>query len=72
MGGGFDLVPATISAIKSGDLQFTTGQNPFLWGYLAVHQMWLLKEHGVQPINVDSGADIVDASRAGNVDPQFH
>ena len=72
MGGGFDLVPATISAIKSGDLQFTTGQNPFLWGYLAVHQMWLLKEHGVQPINVDSGADTVDASRAGNVDPQFH
>jgi simple sugar transport system substrate-binding protein len=72
MGGGFDLVPATLSGIKSGALQFTTGQNPFLWGYLAVHQMWLQKEHGVHPISVDSGADIVDATTAGNVDPQFH
>lgn len=72
IGGGFDLVPATINAIKSGDLKFTTGQSPFLWGYLAVHEMWLQKEHGVHPISVDSGADVIDASNAANLNPQFH
>lgn len=72
-GGGFDLVPGTLSAIQSGDLQFTIGQNPFLWGYLSVHQMWLSLEHGVQPISVDSGADVVDASDdIANLDPMFH
>jgi simple sugar transport system substrate-binding protein len=72
IGGGFDLVPATIDAIKSGDLKFTTGQSPFLWGYLAVHQMWLQQAYGVHPISVDSGADVIDASNAGTLNPMFH
>jgi ABC-type sugar transport system substrate-binding protein len=73
MGGGFDLVPATLSAIESGDMQFTIGQNPFLWGYLSVHQMWLSLEHGIDPSSLDSGADVVDASvDIANLDPLFH
>jgi simple sugar transport system substrate-binding protein len=73
MGGGFDLVPGTLSAIESGDMQFTIGQNPFLWGYLSVHQMWLSVAHGVHPVSFDSGADVVDATDdIANLDPLFH
>jgi simple sugar transport system substrate-binding protein len=71
-GGGFDLVPGTLEAIKTGDMQFTTGQNPFLWGYLPVQEMWLFKEFGVRPVSLDSGADVVDASNAAGIDPLFH
>ena len=53
-------------------MQFTTGQNPFLWGYLPVQEMWLFKEFGVKPVSLDSGADVVDSSTAGTVDPLFH
>jgi simple sugar transport system substrate-binding protein len=73
VGGGFDLVPGTLSAIQNGDMQFTIGQNPFLWGYLSVHQMWLFLEHGIHPISLDSGADVVDATDdIANLDPMFH
>jgi simple sugar transport system substrate-binding protein len=73
VGGGFDLVPGTLSAIQSGDMSFTIGQNPFLWGYLSIHQMWLYLEHGIHPISLDSGADVVDASDdIANLDPMFH
>lgn len=73
VGGGFDLVPGTLGAIQSGDMQFTIGQNPFLWGYLSIHQMWLYLEHGIHPISLDSGADVVDASvDLANLDPLFH
>ncbi len=73
MGGGFDLVPGTLGAISSGDMQFTIGQNPFLWGYLSVHQMWLYLEHGIHPISLDSGADVVDATDdIANLDSMFH
>jgi ABC-type sugar transport system substrate-binding protein len=66
-------VPGTLSAITSGDMSFTIGQNPFLWGYLSVHQMWLFLEHGIHPISLDSGADVVDASDdIANLDPMFH
>jgi simple sugar transport system substrate-binding protein len=73
MGGGFDLVPGTLSAIQNGDMQFTIGQNPFLWGYLSVHELWLQVAHGVHPVSLDSGADVVDATDdIANLDPMFH
>ena len=73
VGGGFDLVPGTLSAIMAGDMAFTIGQNPFLWGYLSVHELYLSLEHGIQPISLDSGADVVDANDdIANLDPMFH
>jgi simple sugar transport system substrate-binding protein len=72
VGGGFDLVPGTLNAIKSGDMQFTTGQNPFLWGYLSMHELWLRAAHNVHPVSFDSGADTIDSSNVANLDPMFH
>lgn len=71
IGGGFDLVPATLNAIKSGEIKFTTGQNPFLWGYLAVHQMYLKRAHGLPPISIDSGAGVIDAGNVATADPKL-
>ncbi|MGH3389579.1 MAG: sugar ABC transporter substrate-binding protein, partial [Actinomadura sp.] len=41
--GGFDLNPATLTAIKAGDLDFTIDQQPYLQGFLPVLQLWLYK-----------------------------
>ncbi len=71
IGGGFDLFPATLAAIKAGDIKFTTGQNPFMWGYLSIHQVYLHKAFGLQPISVDAGANIVDASNVDAVNPKY-
>ena len=59
VGGGFDLLPATVEAVKKGEMAFTTTQNPFLWGYLSVHQLYLHRVYNLHPISIDSGAGVV-------------
>ena len=71
IGGGFDLVPATVNAIKTGDVKFTTTQNPFLWGYLSVHQLYLKRQYGLNPISIDSGAGVVDSTNVEKVNPKY-
>ena len=44
--GGFDLNPATLSAIKAGDLDFTIDQQPYLQGFLPVLYLYLYKLSG--------------------------
>ena len=70
--GGFDLVPATVEGIKKGTIKFSVGQNPFLWGYLPVHQIWLWKEFGIKPHSMRSGYDIIDKTNVTGLDPAYH
>ena len=72
IGGGFDLVPATVNAIKTGEMKFTTTQNPFLWGYLSVHQLYLKRAYNLNPISIDSGAGVVDLSNVDKVNPKYN
>lgn len=44
--GGFDLVPETLNAIKSGDLDYTIDQQPYLQGFLPVLALYLYKVSG--------------------------
>jgi simple sugar transport system substrate-binding protein len=44
--GGFDLNPATLSAISAGNLDFTIDQQPYLQGFLPVLYLWLYKLSG--------------------------
>jgi simple sugar transport system substrate-binding protein len=71
-GGGFDLLPATVEAVKNGDMAFTTTQNPFLWGYLSVHQLYLKREYNLNPISIDSGAGVVDSTNVDKVNPKYN
>ncbi|GAA2108843.1 sugar ABC transporter substrate-binding protein [Actinomadura alba] len=66
--GGFDLNPATLTAIKAGDLDFTIDQQPYLQGFLPVLQLWLYKLSGglVAPADTNTGLLFVGKD---NVDP---
>jgi len=60
--GGFDLVPEIISELKKGYIQLTIDQQPYLQGYLAVMQLYLMKKYGFSAWDVNTGNAIVDAS----------
>ncbi len=66
--GGFDLNPATLQAIKAGNLDFTIDQQPYLQGFLPVLQLYLYKLSGglVSPADTDTGLVFVTKD---NVDP---
>jgi len=65
--GGFDLTPVTLEAIKNGYCEFTIDQQPYLQGYLPVHQLYLYVKYGIQPFDANTGASIVDRSNVGSV-----
>ena len=63
--GGWDLLPNTLQAIQRGYLQVSIGQNPYLQGYYSILQLYLYKTRGIQPMDIDTGVEIVTAQ---NVD----
>ena len=65
--GGFDLTPGTLSAINSGQLNFTIDQNPYLQGFLPVMYLYLFNLTGglVAPPNTDTGLTFVTKSNVG-------
>ena len=66
--GGFDLEPATLTAIKAGQLGFTIDQSPYLQGFLPTLYLYLFKLSGglVSPPETDTGLKFVTK---GNADP---
>jgi simple sugar transport system substrate-binding protein len=44
--GGFDLVPETLDSVKSGDLDYTIDQQPYLQGFLPVLALYFFKLSG--------------------------
>ncbi|HKE67181.1 MAG TPA: sugar ABC transporter substrate-binding protein [Micromonosporaceae bacterium] len=55
--GGFDLVPETLASIKSGDLDYTIDQQPYLQGFLPVFALYLYKLSGglIFPVQTNTG-----------------
>ncbi|MGI8476356.1 MAG: sugar ABC transporter substrate-binding protein [Thermomicrobiales bacterium] len=53
---GYDLEPETLSFVESGDLSFTTDQQPYLQGFIPTLQIYLYKLSGgaVAPANTDT------------------
>jgi simple sugar transport system substrate-binding protein len=64
-GGGFDLVPDVMTAIQKGTMQFTIDQQPYLQGFQAIVQLYLLKRFQLAPTDINTG---VAAITAANVD----
>lgn len=64
---GYDLLPETLSLIQSGDMTFTTDQQPYLQGFIPVLQLYLYKLSGgaVSPANTDTSLAYVTSD---NVD----
>ncbi len=59
--GGFDLEPATLTALKAGQLGFTIDQSPYLQGFLPTLYLYLFKLSGglVSPPETDTGLKFV-------------
>jgi simple sugar transport system substrate-binding protein len=55
--GGYDLTPATLASINSGNLDFTIDQQPYVQGFYPVVQLFLYKLSGglQQPSNTNTG-----------------
>ena len=53
---GYDLLPETLQLIASGDMTFTTDQQPYLQGFIPTLQIYLYKLSGgaVSPANTDT------------------
>lgn len=60
--GGFDLAPTTLSGIKSGVVDFTINQDPYLQGFLPTLYLYLFNLSGgiVLPPDTDTGLTFVD------------
>ena len=66
--GGFDLLPATLDYIHSGDLDFTIDQQPYLQGFYTVMEMAMFMYSGglTGPSAINTGLKFVTK---GSVDP---
>ena len=67
--GGFDVSPATTTAITSGYLQLVIDQQPFLQGYLPILQICLTKKFGFSGLDVNTAGGFVDKSNVKIVAP---
>jgi simple sugar transport system substrate-binding protein len=65
--GGFDLTPGTLTAINSGQLDFTINQDPYLQGFLPTLYLYLFNLTGglVLPPDSDTGLTFVTKSNVG-------
>jgi simple sugar transport system substrate-binding protein len=55
---GYDLEPETLSYIASGDLTFTTDQQPYLQGFVPLMQMYLYKLSGGAVVPADTNTSL--------------
>src|SRR5439155_20027354 len=65
--GGFDLVPETLASIKSGDLDYTIDQQPYLQGFLPVLALYFFKLSGglLFPCQTNTGLLFVTKDNVG-------
>jgi simple sugar transport system substrate-binding protein len=65
--GGFDLVPETLASVKSGDLDYTIDQQPYLQGFLPVLQLFLYNVSGslTGMADTNTGLKFLDKTTVG-------
>lgn len=64
---GFDLVPTVLDGIEEGYIAFTIDQQPYLQGYLPIVLLFLMKEAGTTPVDVNTSMALVDKSNVREV-----
>lgn len=68
-GAGFDVSPATITAIESGYTDLVIDQQPFLQGYLPILNICLTEKFGFSGLFVNTGAGFVTQANVASVAP---
>jgi len=57
--GGFDLVPEVLQQMKAGYVQVQIDQQPYEQGFMPVMEVYLAKEVGLAPADIDTGQGVV-------------
>jgi simple sugar transport system substrate-binding protein len=65
--GGFDLVPEAVEQMQKGYIQVEVDQQPYMQGFMPVMMVYLNKNFGLAPANVDTGQGIVKAADAAAI-----
>jgi simple sugar transport system substrate-binding protein len=60
----FDLVPVVLDEMKSGYIQMTIDQQPFLQGYIPIHQLHMINKYKLAAFDADTGKALVTADQA--------
>jgi simple sugar transport system substrate-binding protein len=68
---GFDLGPKQLEQIKSGALQGSLGQQPFLQGFYPVVQLYLQIDRNIAAANLDTRAQLVTKDNVAKVGKRF-
>jgi len=66
---GFDMSPATVTAIQGGWTGLVIDQQEWLQGYLPILQICLTKVYGFSGLYIDTGAGFVDKDNVAAVAP---
>jgi len=66
---GFDLSPATVTAIQGGWTSLVIDQQEWLQGYLPILQICMTKIYGFSGLDVNTGAGFVDKSNINIIAP---
>jgi simple sugar transport system substrate-binding protein len=66
---GFDLSPATVTAIQQGWMNLVIDQQEWLQGYLPILQICLTKVYGFSGLDINTGAGFVDKSNVDFIAP---
>jgi len=66
---GFDLSPATATAVTQGYISLVIDQQEWLEGYLPILQACLTKKYGFSGLNVNTSAGFVDKSNIAFIAP---
>lgn len=64
---GFDLVPEVIEQMKAGYVQVEVDQQPYMQGFMPVMEVYLAKNFGLAPTDIDTGQGIVKAEDADSI-----
>lgn len=67
--GGFDLSPATVSAVQDGYVDLVIDQQQWLQGFEAVTQICLTHNYGFAGLNINTGGGFLDASNVDMIAP---
>lgn len=65
--GGYDLLDQTLVNIKDGSVDFSIGQNPYAQGFMTSALMYQGLEVGYPASDIDTGAEIIDATSIDKV-----
>lgn len=55
----FDLVPVVLDEMKSGYIQMTIDQQPFLQGYVPIHQLHMMNKYKLGAFDANTGKALV-------------